>query len=70
VPSSETISHEIAEGQSNEGASSYLAAGDQRKHKGNVSGFPVAETEAFLPWCVPHKYMSCCSLSRRASVTL
>jgi hypothetical protein len=33
VPSPETISHEIAKGQSNESASSCLAAGYQRKHK-------------------------------------
>src|SRR5437588_6973366 len=39
-PSPETISHEIAEGQSNESASSRLAAGHQRKHKGTVSESP------------------------------
>ena len=33
MPSPETISHEIAKGQSNESASSCLAAGYQRKHK-------------------------------------
>jgi len=40
VPSPETISHEIAERQSNESASSRLAAGHQRKHKGTVSESP------------------------------
>jgi hypothetical protein len=43
VPSSETISHEIAEGQSNESASSYLAAGHQRKHKKREQVPPVVK---------------------------
>jgi hypothetical protein len=40
VPSPEKISHEIAEGQSNESASSRLAAGHQRKQKGTASESP------------------------------